>query len=196
VGVDVASTGAEARTLVRAGGYRLVFLDIQLPDANGLELLKEFRAAAPDAKIVMLSCASGDPNQRTAFENGAWQFVAKPFELSEVTSLARTALSQWSPERRHERHLCRFPLRIALLASAGPAAAADLKYIDATALDIGAAGLRLRTNHPLQPGQRIQAFLVNGDSFCGNRVRSDVPAEVVWVSLQDDAVIAGLRYCW
>jgi DNA-binding NtrC family response regulator len=53
--VRVAATGDEARTAVNAWRPHVVLLDLMLPDANGLDLLRDFRAAAPETQVVMVT---------------------------------------------------------------------------------------------------------------------------------------------
>lgn len=66
-------------------GLDLVLLDINLPDGNGLDLAREWRAAQRDLVVVFLS-AMNDPALRVeGLEIGAEDYVTKPFELKELT---------------------------------------------------------------------------------------------------------------
>ncbi len=192
LGVDTVETASEGLARVREADYQVAFLDINLPDGNGLDLLPQFRSLAPATRFVMLTCAESDANRQCAFERGAWQFVAKPFELAEVVGLVKSTLGDFATRRSCDRRLCRIPLRLTLLqASLG---AAGLEYADATALDVSPDGLRLRTDLPLQPGARVQVTPMGGDRCCASFVRQNAPAEVVWVTPDAEGVTAGLRY--
>ena len=66
-------------------GLDLVLLDINLPDGNGLDLAREWRATQRDLVVVFLS-AMNDPALRVeGLEIGAEDYVTKPFELKELT---------------------------------------------------------------------------------------------------------------
>lgn len=193
--VDTAATASEGLAFVRERSYDIAFLDIQLPDGDGLDLLPAFRALAPRTRFVMLSCAGSEGNRQRAFEGGAWQFVAKPFELSEVMGLVKSAFGEHPVRRRCERRLCRLPLRVALVGpDSGRPVDGGVEFVDATALDVGTGGLRLRTDYPLQPGMWVKVSAAEGDCFCANLLRQHVAAEVVWVVPGGDEVTAGLRY--
>lgn len=57
----------------------IVFLDIELPDASGLELLKKFKALKPDCFVVMVSGVSTLDNVKASISGGAATFIVKPF---------------------------------------------------------------------------------------------------------------------
>ena len=64
----------------------IVFLDIHLPDINGLDLLKKILEIDPDAYVVMLSSDQGPANIAKAMENGAKGFIGKPFTREKLFS--------------------------------------------------------------------------------------------------------------
>lgn len=64
----------------------LVFLDIQMPDLNGHEVLKEILAHDPDAYIVMLSANSYQKEVISSMKEGAKGFVVKPFKKDKIWS--------------------------------------------------------------------------------------------------------------
>ncbi|HXX58087.1 MAG TPA: response regulator [Thermodesulfovibrionales bacterium] len=66
-------------------GY--VFLDVHLPDADGLELIKEIKRISPETKIIVMTGDDSEANKLRAFEEGAFSFVRKPFEIPEIILL-------------------------------------------------------------------------------------------------------------
>lgn len=84
-------SGENALTEVRGTFYDLVFLDIHLPDANGLDLMQEIRRISPDTKIVILSSDGSENNVRRALAAGALRFMEKPFDNSEVMEILEAA---------------------------------------------------------------------------------------------------------
>ena len=65
----------------------ITFLDIQLPDSTGLDMLKFIQQKDPEAYVVMLSANATSTNVQKALQQGAKGFIAKPFtkkKLQEV----------------------------------------------------------------------------------------------------------------
>ena len=86
-----ASSGAEAVELLHRHLVGLVYLDIGLPDADGIELIQDIRAAAPTADIVMLTGRNDADSAVRSLKAGAMDYILKPFELIEFKqSLARS----------------------------------------------------------------------------------------------------------
>ena len=82
--VRIAPTGAEAIACIGESPYDVAFIDIHLPDINGLELLAQLRILSPATKFVVLTSDATPGNRERAYARGAWQFIEKPFDLSEV----------------------------------------------------------------------------------------------------------------
>jgi DNA-binding NtrC family response regulator len=78
--VRVAATGDAARSVVNAWRPNVVLLDLMLPDANGLDLLRDFRAAAPETQVVMVTGYGSVPKVVEAMNDGAFGFIEKPID--------------------------------------------------------------------------------------------------------------------
>ena len=76
-----AETALDAYTL---SAPDMLFLDINLPDVSGLDLLEKIRKIDPNAYIVMLSGNADRVNITTAMQLGARGFVAKPFTTEKL----------------------------------------------------------------------------------------------------------------
>jgi two-component system phosphate regulon response regulator OmpR len=82
-----------------------VLLDVMLPDANGFDVCRRWRAAHPTLGIVMLT-ARGDPMDRVlGLEIGADDYLAKPFEPRELVARVRALLRRQAPGRADTPHL-------------------------------------------------------------------------------------------
>ncbi|HUH65401.1 MAG TPA: sigma-54 dependent transcriptional regulator [Syntrophales bacterium] len=76
--VDCAFTAEEGLKAALSHNYDVVFLDVQLPDGNGLSLLPLINAA-PSAPEVIIITGYGSPDgAELAMKNGAWDFIEKP----------------------------------------------------------------------------------------------------------------------
>ena len=90
--VEEAGDAASAIQSVSAGDpFDVVLLDYRLPDSNDLYLLESIRRVAPATAVIMMT-AFGTPEVMTsALELGAYQVIAKPFEVHEVAALVLEA---------------------------------------------------------------------------------------------------------
>lgn len=100
--VSQASNGVEARELLEAhvGRPLVVLLDLRLPDVADLSLLREIRARRPDVPVVMMTAHGTSDDQFEAERLGAFRFVTKPFDVSEMIHLVGEALAS-TPHHRH-----------------------------------------------------------------------------------------------
>ena len=77
IGVDEASDGEEALCKVEYQRPDLIFMDIQLPGENGLEVTKEIKRVYDDIVIVILTSCGLQEYRQKAFRNGADYFLSK-----------------------------------------------------------------------------------------------------------------------
>ena len=78
--VRTASSGAEARQVLDTWQPEIVLMDLMLPDADGLELLREFKDASPESQIIMVTGYGSVPKAVEAMRSGAFTFIEKPVE--------------------------------------------------------------------------------------------------------------------
>lgn len=83
-GIFTASSGQDALNNYIRNAPDVVFLDIGLPDASGLDVLLKIFEVDPKAYVVMLSGNGSRSNVVTAIQNGAKGFVAKPFSRDKL----------------------------------------------------------------------------------------------------------------
>jgi len=80
-----AGTLADAETLQK-DGVDLVFLDVFLPDGNGMSALSQNMFSAP---VIMLTAETTFGHAAEAYREGAMEYLPKPFDLNEVRALAQ-----------------------------------------------------------------------------------------------------------
>jgi DNA-binding NtrC family response regulator len=77
----------EAREIFRSYALDLVFLDVELPGASGLELLSHFRQADPLLPVVMVTHHSTQDVVVRSLREGAFGFIVKPYSLSRLKEI-------------------------------------------------------------------------------------------------------------
>src|SRR4249920_771765 len=90
--VQTAANGATARRLLGESHFDVALMDIKLPDADGLSLLKEFKDGGVDTAMILMTAQNTMRNAIGAMKNGAFDYITKPFDLDEVLVLVKRAI--------------------------------------------------------------------------------------------------------
>lgn len=85
--VVTSETGADALALYTASRPRVVFLDINLPDMTGFDVLETLRELDPNAQIVIITGADSLEMEEKALRLGAMRYLAKPLDLDDVRAI-------------------------------------------------------------------------------------------------------------
>ena len=99
LGYNVRSTD-KAATLwqwIGEGEGDLVITDVLMPDGNGLDLIPGIRQRRPELRIIAMSAQNTLLTAVRAAERGAFDYVAKPFDLNQLMGLVERALSRPGP---------------------------------------------------------------------------------------------------
>ncbi|OMF92100.1 response regulator [Paenibacillus sp. FSL R7-0337] len=98
-----AATGDEAMTMLEKEQVDLVLLDIYMPRVSGLQLLSALREQGSKVDIIVISAASDNASIRKALQNGAVDYLIKPFEFARF----QAALSAYREDYKlmHKEHL-------------------------------------------------------------------------------------------
>lgn len=94
-GFDVRSTGT-ASTLwewVSSGGVDVVITDVMMPDQNAFDLIPRIKRLRPELPIIVISAQNTLTTAITAAERGAFEYLPKPFDLSEVVGVVTRAMA-------------------------------------------------------------------------------------------------------
>lgn len=91
--VSCARSGTEALAAASTKGFDAVISDIYMPDGDGLTMVQELRTLLPSLPIILMTAQGSVELAVRAVEEGATDFIAKPFEVSAVAALLRRHLA-------------------------------------------------------------------------------------------------------
>ena len=92
--VETAATIKEARERVEASTYDLVFLDLKLPDANGLSLLPDLRRRFPNTPVLILTAHDKLDSAVEAVRQGARDYLLKPLDPPVIIKRVKDVLAE------------------------------------------------------------------------------------------------------
>ncbi len=92
--VFFAATGEEALVKVEEENPDLILLDLRLPDANGLDILRKIKKIDEYLMVIVISAVIETKSAVEAMKNGAYDYITKPFDLSELEVLISRALEK------------------------------------------------------------------------------------------------------
>src|SRR3977135_1742240 len=92
--VDTAATGAEGLERFDQGGHHLAICDLQLPDMDGLEVMRHIKDARPTTEVIVVTGYGSVQRAVEATKAGAFYFVEKPFDFEELQPLVEKALER------------------------------------------------------------------------------------------------------
>ena len=103
--VDVTATLALASAALRVEPFDLVLLDLSLPDGDGLDWLRQVRRTGSVMPVLIMTARDALPDRVAGLDEGADDYVVKPFEPEELLARMRVALrrseGRASPVLRH-----------------------------------------------------------------------------------------------
>jgi len=91
--VTTAGSGSEAISLTRETAFDLTFLDIKMPEVDGVETLRELKRLRPTAVVVMMTAYTMEQRIGDALREGAHAVLRKPLEIEQVLELITQTLA-------------------------------------------------------------------------------------------------------
>ena len=92
--LKLTSSASQLWKWVSNGIGDLIILDVVMPDANGLELIPKIKEIRPEIKIIIISAQNTLLTAMQAIEKGAYEYLSKPFSLSEINKIINRAFSE------------------------------------------------------------------------------------------------------
>ncbi len=94
---DLVRDGIEGRHAALNGDYDLVVLDVMLPGLDGWQVLRDIRSAGKDVPVLFLTARDRVEDRVRGLEQGADDYLVKPFAFSELLARMRTLLRRGKP---------------------------------------------------------------------------------------------------
>jgi CheY-like chemotaxis protein len=95
--VHVVHTGFEGWKELQAGDFDLALCDWDLPDLNGIDIVKRVRASGGSTPIIMLTGHTSIEDKEQGLDSGANDYLTKPFHMKELSARVRAVLRNSSP---------------------------------------------------------------------------------------------------
>ena len=92
--VKTALSGSEAIRILRNESFDLAVLDFKMEDMDGIEVLKVFKTMEPKMPVIILTGHGSETAAREGIEFGAFDYLVKPCDLSELVERIRQACAK------------------------------------------------------------------------------------------------------
>ncbi|OOG73761.1 response regulator [Algoriphagus sp. A40] len=98
--VHLAGSIGEERKVLETETPDLIFLDINLPDGNGLKELRRLQPLIETCKVIIMSAFDDLEERKNAFGSGALDFLSKPFSLSRLNQVIESRFSSITKQKK------------------------------------------------------------------------------------------------
>jgi len=88
------AAASDAMAAIAAAPPQVVVSDIRMPDASGLELLQTLKQRYPQLPVIIMTAYSDLDSAVASFQGGAFEYLAKPFDVDHAVELIRRAMHQ------------------------------------------------------------------------------------------------------
>lgn len=92
--VSTVENGTDAITAVQKRFFNVVFIDINLPDISGLDVLKTIKKITTDTYPIMLTASATIENSIKALNQGAYAYIVKPFDVKTIKETIQRAIAE------------------------------------------------------------------------------------------------------
>ena len=100
--VEYGENGTEGVDKAKSGSYSCIILDITMPDMTGFDVLNEIRLGGIESPIIIITAQNTVKNAIDAMKQGAYAYIAKPFDLDEVKITVARAIESYENSKKLE----------------------------------------------------------------------------------------------
>jgi len=174
--VKTVENGEKAIAEVSSCFYDICFLDLNLPDINGMDVMEKINYISPKTKVVIMTADVLDEDMKIRIEKGASLYIPKPVELNDIRDFIRKESGadggsmermdtgkeiQWTDKadrqgaerRQHARRPCKDIVHCSMSIFHNWQTKTDL---EACVVDISTGGACITSNYPLSPGNVLK----------------------------------------
>ncbi len=108
VEVALAPDGQSGLAAAKHDGFDVAVVDVKLPDASGVDLIRPLRAASPQGEVVLVTGFATVDTAIAALQGGAFAFILKSFRPEELISTVAQALEKIALKREREEYQRRY----------------------------------------------------------------------------------------
>ena len=186
---DIAAVenGEKAIEKIKSNFYDICFLDLNMPDMNGFEVMEQITEISPKTKIAIMTGSYRTDEMNRSIENNASALFPKPVNLDEVKAFITDSFAEYhcfkDNETSHEnRHFDREPYESNFRYSV---TTADLLlHLKGDTIDTSSTGIGMKTDRALEPGS-----MLNFETGFKNK-----KGIVKWCKKIDDSYRAGIKF--
>jgi CheY-like chemotaxis protein len=153
--VMTVQTGGDAVAAIEDSFYNLCFLDVHLPDINGIEVMRKIKEVSPGTRVVIMTSDDLCDNDKRDVEYNAYDFIPKPFDLLRIKTVVKHVMGEdagFIDRRSVERKSLTMPIEFIFDLVIGESKTLSFR---ATVLDMCKSGIGIRTENTLHCGQAI-----------------------------------------
>ncbi|HEY2493428.1 MAG TPA: response regulator transcription factor [Paenibacillus sp.] len=100
--VMIANNGREGLDKALAKEWGLIILDIMLPELNGIEVLRRLRKVDIQTPVIVVSARNTTPDKISGLDQGANDYITKPFEIEELLARIRSTMRSRSDDQSNK----------------------------------------------------------------------------------------------
>lgn len=89
--VVTAENGAEGLRLARESEYDIILTDLNLPDINGIDMVRESKMISPETEIIVVTGFDSTEKAVEAIHSGAWDYILKPVDFEKLSIVIKNA---------------------------------------------------------------------------------------------------------
>ena len=105
--VRTADSGSEGLRMIRDEAPDLVFLDIRMPEMDGVEVMRRIKDFDPSIEVAIITAYAAVDSAREAVRYGALDYLTKPFAVSEVREVVERAIERRQRQAEQEAMMAR-----------------------------------------------------------------------------------------